>query len=311
MSNKLNICFFSGDITNSGGTERVAIIIANELNKNEKYNISVLSLVEKKKNTFFQLDEGIARYTVYDHVVRGITHIGGIINRTRKFMKKNNIDIMIDIDGILEMYTIPAKMFTKTKPDDEVELKKSKPDFIGVNYYFSICVEEKKGTVNYQQPPFWISDDFNICENDYLKKTEWMDKGIDPVGLHIGMQKIYHRYRLPMIVTENGMAYSDKVEKDGTIHDEYRIDYLKKHIEQLKIMIDEGIPVLGYCPWSFIDVVSSHQGFQKRYGLVYVDRTETDPKQCARIKKDSFYWYKEVIRNNGLTKESIRGKQNG
>ena len=114
-----------------------------------------------------------------------------------------------------------------------------------------------------------------------------------------------------MIVTENGMAYSDKVEKDGTIHDEYRIDYLKKHIEQLKIMIDEGIPVLGYCPWSFIDVVSSHQGFQKRYGLVYVDRTETDPKQCARIKKDSFYWYKEVIRNNVLTKESIRGKQNG
>lgn len=115
MSNKLNICFFSGDITNSGGTERVAIIIANELNKNEKYNISVLSLVEKKENTFFQLDEGIARYTVYDHVVRGITHIGGIINRTRKFMKKNNIDIMIDIDGILEMYTIPAKMFKKTK----------------------------------------------------------------------------------------------------------------------------------------------------------------------------------------------------
>ena len=211
----------------------------------------------------------------------------------------------------VKSYLKKSKMFPKTKPDDEVELKKSKPDFIGVNYYFSICVEEKKGAVNYQQPPFWISDDFDICENDYLKKTEWMDKGIDPVGLHIGMQKIYHRYRLPMIVTENGMAYSDKVEKDGTIHDEYRIDYLKKHIEQLKIMIDEGIPVLGYCPWSFIDVVSSHQGFQKRYGLVYVDRTETDPKQCARIKKDSFYWYKEVIRNNGLTKESIRGKQNG
>jgi len=71
--------------------------------------------VEKKENTFFQLDEDIARYTVYDHVVRGITHIGGIINRTRKFMKINNIDIMIDIDGILEMYTIPAKMFKKTK----------------------------------------------------------------------------------------------------------------------------------------------------------------------------------------------------
>lgn len=194
-------------------------------------------------------------------------------------------------------------MFPETRPGDEAELKKSKPDFIGVNYYFSICVEDKKGPVNYQQPPFWVSDAFDICENEYLKKTEWMDKGIDPIGLHIGMQKIYHRYRLPMIVTENGMAYSDTVEKDGFIHDGYRIDYLKQHIEQLKIMLDEGIPVLGYCPWSFIDVVSSHQGFKKRYGLVYVDRTETDPKQCSRIKKDSFYWYKKVIENNGIVEE--------
>ena len=77
--------------------------------------------------------------------------------------------------------------------------------------------------------------------------------------------------------------------------------WLKEHIEQLAIMIDEGLPVFGYCPWSFVDVVSSHQGFAKRYGLVYVDRTETDPKQCARVKKDSFYWYQKVITNNGLT----------
>ena len=70
-------------------------------------------------------------------------------------------------------------------------------------------------------------------------------------------------------------------------------------------MIDEGLPVFGYCPWSFVDVVSSHQGFAKRYGLVYVDRTETDPKQCARVKKDSFYWYHYVITNNGLTEEAI------
>ena len=131
--------------------------------------------------------------------------------------------------------------------------------------------------------------------------TEWMDKGIDPMGLHIGMRKVYNRYRLPMIVTENGMAYSETLGPDGQIHDPYRIEYLKEHIEQLAIMIDEGLPVFGYCPWSFVDVVSSHQGFAKRYGLVYVDRTETDPKQCARMKKDSFYWYQKVITNNGLT----------
>lgn len=115
MIEKKNICFYSGDITNSGGTERVAIIIANELNKQEEYNISVLSLVEKEKEPFFALDKSISRYTIYDYVVRGITHIGGIINRTRKIIKKNNIDILIDIDGILDMYTIPTKLFTGVK----------------------------------------------------------------------------------------------------------------------------------------------------------------------------------------------------
>lgn len=112
---KKNICFYSGDITNSGGTERVAIIIANELNKLKEYNVSVLSLVEKEKEPFFALDKSIPRYIIYDHVVRGITHIGGIINRTRKVIKKHNIDVLIDIDGILEMYTIPTKLFTKVK----------------------------------------------------------------------------------------------------------------------------------------------------------------------------------------------------
>ena len=167
----------------------------------------------------------------------------------------------------------------------------------GFGYYFRAFVKE--GPVNYDQPPFWVSDAFDICDNPHLRKTEWMDKGIDPMGLHIGMRKVYNRYRLPMIVTENGMAYSETLGPDGQIHDPYRIEYLKEHIEQLAIMIDEGLPVFGYCPWSFVDVVSSHQGFAKRYGLVYVDRTETDPKQCARVKKDSFYWYKKVIASNG------------
>jgi len=145
-----------------------------------------------------------------------------------------------------------------------------------------------------------VSDAFDICENPYLEKTEWMDKGIDPAGLRIGMRKVYNRYRLPMIVTENGMAYSEAPGPDGKIHDVYRIDYLRRHIGQLEIMLDEGLPVFGYCPWSFVDVVSSHQGFAKRYGLVYVNRTDTDLMDCARIKKDSFTWYQQVIRHNGL-----------
>lgn len=112
---KKNICFYSGDITNSGGTERVAIIIANELNKRDDYNISILSLTEKKDKCFFEIDESIPRYTIYDCVVRGITHIGGIINRTRKIIQKYNIEILIDIDGILDMYSLPVKLFTDVK----------------------------------------------------------------------------------------------------------------------------------------------------------------------------------------------------
>lgn len=198
-------------------------------------------------------------------------------------------------------------LFPETAAGDEQELMASKPDFIGINYYFSVCAKEKVGPVNYDQPPFWVSDVYDICENPYLQKTEWMDKGIDPIGLSVGMRMVYDRYGLPMIVTENGMAYSEQLGEDGAIHDPYRIDYLTQHIQQIKELVDQGYPVEGYCPWSFVDVVSSHQGFAKRYGLVYVDRTEDDPKECRRVKKDSFFWYQKVIARNGLDVRSEEG----
>ena len=149
-------------------------------------------------------------------------------------------------------------------------------------------------------PPFFVSDQFYVVRNTKLKPTEWMHFGIDPEGLYIGMRAIYDRYHLPMIITENGMAYSDMLE-DGHIHDVYRIDYLEKHLVQVARLVDEGYPVLGYCPWSFVDLVSTHEGFGKRYGLVYVNRTNTDPMDCKRIKKDSFYWYQNVIKNGCIS----------
>lgn len=191
-------------------------------------------------------------------------------------------------------------LYPVTEEGDEAILLSSSPDFIGVNYYFSICAKAKEGLVNYHQPPFWISDVYDICDNPYLHKTEWMDKGIDPIGLSIGIRKIYDRYHLPVIVTENGMAYSEWLGEDEKIHDTYRIEYLQQHILQIHNLIEEGYPVFGYCPWSFLDVVSSHQGYAKRYGLVFVDRTDTDVKQCRRVKKDSFFWYQKVIRDNGI-----------
>ena len=186
----------------------------------------------------------------------------------------------------------------KEDGDDEI-LHASQPDFIGINYYSSICVKENKtATVNYQLPPFFRSSMFEVCPNEHLKKTKWMANGIDPLGIRSIIYKIYNRYSLPIIITENGMAYSDVLE-NNQIHDDYRIDYLKSHIKEVLIAKEEGYPIFGYCPWSFIDVVSSHQGFSKRYGLVYVNRTDEDVMDCKRIKKDSFYWYQKVIESNG------------
>ncbi|HBY2569165.1 TPA: glycoside hydrolase family 1 protein, partial [Clostridioides difficile] len=90
--------------------------------------------------------------------------------------------------------------------------------------------------------------------------------------------------------------------EDGKIHDDYRIDYLRSHINACKLAIEDGVEMIGYCPWSFTDLLSSSQGFNKRYGLVYINRTDHEILDLKRIKKDSFYWYKEVIENNGIVK---------
>jgi Glycosyl hydrolase family 1. len=113
------------------------------------------------------------------------------------------------------------------------------------------------------------------------------------------LREINERYNLPLLVTENGLGAYDKLEEGDVVNDDYRIDFLRKHIEQAKLAITDGVNLIGYCPWSAIDLVSTHQGFSKRYGFIYVNRDEFDLKDLRRIKKKSFYWYKDVIESNG------------
>ncbi len=112
---KTNICFFSGDITRSGGTERVATIIANELCKNKEYNISIINLEERRDTAFFKIDNSIKIEKLYDKLDRSLFHIIGIITKLKRYVKNNKIDILIDIDGILDIYSLPVKLFTKVK----------------------------------------------------------------------------------------------------------------------------------------------------------------------------------------------------
>ena len=97
----------------------------------------------------------------------------------------------------------------------------------------------------------------------------------------------------------NTTVYSQYKAEDGKVHDQYRIEYLRKHIEQIQLAITDGAEMMGYCPWSAIDLISTHEGMVKRYGFIYVDRDEFDLKTLDRYRKDSFYWYKKVIASNG------------
>ena len=132
--------------------------------------------------------------------------------------------------------------------------------------------------------------------NPYLYQSEW-GWMIDPLGLRIVMNTIWDRYQKPLLLVENGLGAKDKVTTDGHIQDDYRIAYLEAHLKEMDIaMREDGIPLLGFMMWSFIDLVSSSTGeMSKRYGLVYVDRDDTGKGSQKRLKKASFNWFKEYI----------------
>lgn len=184
-------------------------------------------------------------------------------------------------------------------------LKAARPDFIAFNYYNSQTVaaiaegEEINDGSGDQQIAWGEQGLYKAVKNSHLEITSF-GWGIDPHGFRTVMRQIWFRYQLPMILTENGLGEFDTLTADGRVHDDYRIEYLSKHIEQIQYALADGVQMFGYCPWSAIDLVSTHQGVAKRYGFIYVDRTDTDLKSLARIKKDSFFWYQQVIAGNAL-----------
>lgn len=185
-------------------------------------------------------------------------------------------------------------------PKDMEILKKAKPDFIAFNYYNTFTVASANSEQNDDGFDIKLIEKgyYKTVKNSNLKMTEFGWE-VDPLGFEITLNEIYSRYQLPLIITENGLGAYDKLESDLTVHDPYRINYLREHIESMKRAVESGVDVFGYSPWSAIDLISTHQGFEKRYGFIYVNRDNFDLKDLARIKKDSFYWYQKVINTNG------------
>ncbi|MEE3308176.1 glycoside hydrolase family 1 protein [Sharpea azabuensis] len=178
--------------------------------------------------------------------------------------------------------------------EDKALLKEGTVDMYTFSYYMSNCITVEEGSETTE------GNFIGGVKNPYLKASDWGWQ-IDPQGLRYNLKRVASRYPgIPIMVVENGLGAVDKVEEDGSIHDNYRIDYLRSHIEEMGKAIDEGVPLIGYTTWGCIDVVSASTGeFHKRYGFIYVNRHDDGTGDFARSRKDSFYWYKKVIASNG------------
>lgn len=181
-----------------------------------------------------------------------------------------------------------------TDEDREI-LKQGTVDYIGLSYYNSMTVKadgiDLDGDINPEEP---------VTKNTTLETSEW-DWPIDPVGLRYSLNWLTDRYHLPLFIVENGLGARDKVEDDGSIHDPYRVDYLRAHIAEMEKAVElDGVDLMGYTPWGCIDLVSAGTGqMSKRYGFIYVDKDDDGKGTLNRSKKDSFDWYKKVIASNG------------
>lgn len=190
----------------------------------------------------------------------------------------------------------------ETDPADYEIIRENTVDYIPISYYnsrMSVLPEKKEslgGSASEKKSASFGREQF---KNPLLPRTDW-NTTIDPVGFRIVLNDFYERYGKPLFVVENGLGAKDVLTENHEIHDNYRIDYIREHIKQMHLAVDDGVDVLGYTAWGCIDLVSQSRGeMSKRYGFIYVDINDDGSGTRARYKKDSFYWYKKVIASNG------------
>lgn len=216
-----------------------------------------------------------------DEQMRNITYFAGDIHvrgyypsYMNKFFKEKNINILWG-------------------ENDEDILQEGVVDFYAFSYYQSVCVSSD---------PNQEKTEGNLLggiKNPYLKESRWKWQ-IDPVGLRIALNDLYDRYQMPLMIVENGLGAADTVEEDGTIQDDYRIDYMREHILAMQGALEDGVDLSAYLAWGCIDLVSVGTGeMDKRYGFIYVDKDNMGNGSMKRLKKKSFEWYKKVIESNG------------
>ncbi len=218
-----------------------------------------------------------------------------------KCMEAIDIHYLFSDVQVRGYYSNKAKKFLERKgvilsqkPEDAEILKNGTVDYIGFSYYNSNVASHN------MERDMTPGNMLHTVKNPYLKASEW-GWTVDPIGLRLALNYLYDRYQIPLFVVENGLGAVDQVEGDGSIHDHYRIAYLRDHIVQMKLAVEEdGVELMGYTPWGCIDLVSAGTGeMKKRYGFIYVDKDNDGNGTLVRKKKDSFVWYQKVIASGG------------
>ena len=216
-----------------------------------------------------------------------------------QFNRQKHFYMDVQVKGYYPEYQLKEfernNIHIQMEKDDLEIIQKGTVDFIGFSYYMS--------TVSSIDPNAEKTEgnQFIACKNPYLSISDW-GWTVDPLGLRIALNEIYDRYHKPMFIVENGLGAPDTVNEDGSIDDDYRIEYLKNHIQAMKDAVEyDGVDLMGYTSWGCIDIVSAGTGeMKKRYGFVYVERYDDGTGDFSRRKKKSFDWYKNVIESNGM-----------
>ncbi|EOH94173.1 glycoside hydrolase family 1 protein [Enterococcus pallens] len=196
------------------------------------------------------------------------------------------------LDQLLKEYDAESP---KMEPGDEELLRENTVDYIGFSYYMSMAINETSA----EDSDPASGNLMQGVKNPFLEASEWGWQ-IDPLGLRISLNDLWDRYQVPLFIVENGLGAKDEVNENGEIIDDYRIDYMAKHISAMHDAVLDGVDLMGYTPWGCIDLVAASTGeMSKRYGMIYVDLDNEGKGTLNRSKKKSFNWYKEVIETNG------------
>lgn len=250
--------------------------------------------IGKQINPDFQIGCMIAMCPIYPST----SHPKDILMAQKAMQKRyyfTDVHVRGEYPKYIEKYLKRKDINLDITEEDLKDLKVGTVDYIGFSYYMSFAISYKQSNAQFD-----YDETRDLVTNDYVNASDWGWQ-IDPEGLRYSMNWFNDMYGLPLFIVENGFGAIDELDDNGVVQDDYRIEYLKNHIEQMILAVDEdGVELMGYTPWGCIDLVSAGTGeMKKRYGFIYVDKDNEGNGTLERIPKKSFYWYKEVIQSNG------------